>query len=145
MLFRSTQYEPGTVKVVAYNSEGEAVAEQEVHTAGKPHRIELSADRTTLDATGKDLSFINVRVVDKHGNLCPDDTREIKFKVRGDGSYRAAANGNPVSLEQFHLPQMKLFSGQLTAIVQSGEQEGEIVFEATADGVKGAKLIIYTR
>ncbi len=145
LMWMNTQYEPGTVKVVAYNSEGEAVAEQEVHTAGKPHRIELSADRTTLDATGKDLSFINVRVVDKHGNLCPDDTREIKFKVRGDGSYRAAANGNPVSLEQFHLPQMKLFSGQLTAIVQSGEQEGEIVFEATSDGVKGAKLIIYTR
>ena len=39
------------------------------HTAGKPHHIELSADRNQLTADGKDLSFINVRVVDKNGNL----------------------------------------------------------------------------
>ena len=91
------------------------------------------------------MSFINVRVVDKNGNLCPDDSREIKFKVHGAGSYRAAANGNPVSLELFHLPQMKLFSGQLTAIVQSGEEAGKIVFEATAKGVKGAKISLQSR
>ena len=145
LMWMDTKYEPGTVKVVAYDSEGKAVAEKEVHTAGKPYKIELTADRTTLDATGKDMSFINVRVVDKQGNLCPDDTREIKFKVRGEGSYRAAANGNPVSLELFHLPQMKLFSGQLTAIVQSGDKAGKIVFEATADGVKSAKIEIKSK
>ncbi len=145
LMWMDTKYEPGTVKVVAYDAKGNAVAEKEVHTAGKPYKIELTADRTTLDATGKDISFVNVRVVDKQGNLCPDDTREIKFKVRGAGSYRAAANGNPVSLELFHLPQMKLFSGQLTALVQSSDKAGEIVFEATASGVKGAKLVIQSK
>ena len=145
LMWMDTKYEAGTVKVVAYDAAGKVVAEKEIHTAGKPHRIELTADRTDLDATGKDLSFINVRVVDKNGNLCPDDSREIKFKVHGAGSYRAAANGNPVSLELFHLPQMKLFSGQLTAIVQSGEEAGKIVFEATAKGVKGAKISLQSR
>ena len=110
------------MKVVAYDKEGNAVAEEEVHTAGKPHHIELSADRNQLTADGKDLSFINVRVVDKNGNLCPDDTRQIQFKVRGAGAYRAAANGNSASLELFHRPEMKLFSGQLTAIVQTAEE-----------------------
>ena len=142
LMWMDTRYEPGTIRVVAYDSTGRAVAEREVHTAGKPHHIELSADRTVLDATGKDLSFINVRVVDRDGNLCPDDTREISFRVKGAGSYRAAANGNPASLELFHLPQMKLFSGQLTAIVQSADEPGEIVFEASAPGVRGAKLVL---
>lgn len=144
LMWMDTKYEPGTVKVVAYDKDGKAVAETEIHTAGKPHHIELSADRTKLGADGKDLSFINVRVVDKNGNLCPDATNQIEFKVKGAGTYRAAANGNSVSLELFHEPRMKLFSGQLTAIVQAGEKPGNISFEASTKDVKGAKLKIVT-
>lgn len=145
LMWMDVKYEPGTIKVVAYDKEGIAVAEKEVHTAGKPHRIELQADRTQIQADGKDLSFINVRVVDKNGNLCPDATNKIKFKVRGEGTYRAAANGNSVSLELFHLPEMKLFSGQLTAIVNSTETPGVIYFEATSPGLKNAKIEIISR
>ncbi len=140
LMWMDTRYEPGTLKVVAYDEKGNAVAEKEVHTAGKPHHIELSADRKRLSADGKDLSFINVRVVDKRGNLCPDDTRKIRFKVRGAGSFRAAANGNSASLELFHLPEMSLFSGQLTAIVQTTEEPGRIYLEASAPGVESAEI-----
>ena len=145
LMWMDTRYEPGTVKVVAYDEKGTAVAEREIHTAGKPHHIVLSADRKLLKADGKDLSFITVSVVDKDGNLCPDDTRQIQFKVNGAGSYRAAANGNSASLELFHLPQMKLFSGQLTAIVQTSEKAGKITFEASAKGVKSAKIVLESK
>ena len=140
LMWMDTKYEPGTLKVVAYDKDGNAVAEEEVHTAGKPHHIELTADRDRLKADGKDLSFINVRVVDKNGNLCPDATHKVKFNVRGSGSYRAAANGDPSSLESFQAPQMSLFKGQLTAVVQTEETPGVIVFEASAPGVKSAKI-----
>lgn len=140
LMWMDTKYEPGTVKVVAYDKDGQAVAEKEIRTAGKPHHIELCADRTQLDADGKDLSFITVKVVDKDGNLCPDDSRLISFKVKGAGSYRAAANGDAACTYIFHEPRMPLFSGMLTAIVQSGEKPGAIVFEASAKGVKGASL-----
>lgn len=140
LMWMDTKYEPGTVKVIAYDKDGKAVAEKEIHTAGKPHHIELSADRTSLVADGKDLAFINVKVVDKDGNLCPDATNEIMFKVNGAGSYKAAANGNSVSLESFQDSQMKVFSGQLTAIVQTDEKAGDIVFEATSKGLKKAVL-----
>ena len=140
LMWMDTKYEPGTLKVVAYDKDGNAVAEEEVHTAGKPHHIELTADRDRLKADGKDLSFINVRVVDKNGNLCPDATHKVKFNVRGSGSYRAAANGDPSSLESFQAPQMSLFKGQLTAVVQTEETPGVIVFEASASGVKSAKI-----
>lgn len=145
LMWMDTKYEPGTVKVVAYDKDGKAVAEKEIHTAGKPHHIELTADRIQLGADGKDLSFINVKVVDKDGNLCPDATNLIEFKVKGAGNFRAAANGNSISLEPFHEPRMKLFSGQLTAIVQAGEKAGNIRFEATSKGVKGATINISTK
>lgn len=145
LMWMDTKYEPGTVKVIAYNSDGKAVMQKEIHTAGKPHRIELEADRITLAADGRDLSFIRVRVVDAKGNLCLNDTRRISFKVKGAGVYRAAANGDATNLELFHLPQMSLFAGELTAIVQSSETPGTITFEASAKGVKSASLKLKTQ
>ncbi|NDV68129.1 DUF4982 domain-containing protein [Dysgonomonas sp. 25] len=142
LMWMDAIYEPGEVKVVAYNEQGVAVMEKTVRTAGKPHHIELVADRTQLSADGKDLAYINVRVVDKDGNLCPDDQRMITFSVKGNGKYRASANGDATSLDLFHLPQMPVFNGQLTSIVQAGENGGKIVFEAKAKGLKAGVIAI---
>lgn len=144
LMWMDTKYEPGTLKVVAYDENGKPVAEETVKTAGKPDRIVLTADRTELKADGKDIAFVNVKIVDKDGNFCPEETRQINFKVKGAGSYKAAANGNSSSLESFQAPYMKLFSGQLTALAQSSETPGTLTFEATATGVKGAKILIKT-
>lgn len=145
LMWMDTRYEPGAVKVVAYDKNGNAVAEKEIHTASAPHKIVLEADRDVIQADGKDLSFINVRIVDKDGNFCPTEDREIAFTVKGAGTFKAVANGNPVSIESFQEPKMKLFSGQLTAIVQSSEKGGTILFEAKAKGVKSGKIEIRVR
>ena len=138
LMWMDTKYEPGTVKVVAYDKDGKAVAEKEIHTAGKPHHIELIPDRTQIKADEKDLSFVTVRVVDKDGNLCPLADNVISFKVKGAGTYRAGANGNPASLESFQTPKMKVFSGMMTAIVSSSDKPGKIILEASGKGlVKG--------
>lgn len=144
LIWTDVPYEPGELKVVAYDRNGEKAGEKVVHTAGKPHHLELVADRTQLQADGKDLAYITVRVVDKDGNLCPADDRMVTFTVKGAGRYRVAANGDATSLDLFHLPKMPAFSGQLTAIVQTAEAEGEIVFEARAKGVKAARLKLHS-
>lgn len=142
LMWMDTKYEPGTVKVVAYDKDGKAVAEKEIHTAGKPHHIELMPDRSQIKADGRDLSFVTVRVVDKDGNLCPLAENEIRFKVKGAGTYRAGANGNPASLESFQLPRMKVFSGMMTAIISSTDKPGKITLEAIGKGlVKGVLTI----
>ena len=145
LMWMDTKYEPGTVKVVAYNEKGEAVAEKEIHTAGKPDHIELVADRNEIKADGKDLSFVTVRVVDKDGNLCPDAQHLIKYAVKGAGTYRAGANGDPTSLELFHVPQMKVFNGMMTAVVQSTGKPGEITLTATGKGLKSGRLVLISK
>ncbi|MDD6891777.1 MAG: glycoside hydrolase family 2 TIM barrel-domain containing protein [Bacteroidales bacterium] len=140
LMWTDAVYQPGELKVVAYDAQGRVADTRVVRTAGKPHHLELEPDRTCLSADGKDLAYVTVRVVDKDGNLCPSDTRTVRFRVKGAGQYRAAANGDPTSLDLFHLPQMPAFSGQLTCIVQSGGAAGALVLEATAPGVKGARL-----
>ena len=142
LMWMDTKYEPGTVKVVAYNEKGEAVAEKEIRTAGKPHHIELVADRQQIAADGRDLSFITVKVVDKDCNLCPDAQHSIKYTVKGAGFYRAGANGDPVSLELFHQPQMKVFNGMMTAVVQNNGKPGEITLTASGRGLKSAKIVV---
>lgn len=142
LMWMDTKYEPGTVKVVAYDNDGNAVAEKSICTAGQPYKIDLIADRTEITADGKDLSFITVKVVDKKGNLCPLAANQISFKVKGNGNYVAGANGDPTSLESFQEPTMKVFNGMMTAIVSSNEIPGEIIVEATAKGLKKGTVTI---
>lgn len=142
LMWYNTIYEPGEVKVIAYDDNNKAVAEKVVNTAGKPHHIELSTDYSVLKANGKDLAYVTLKVVDKDGNLCPTDSRLVNFKVRGAGKYRASANGDPTCLDLFHLPRMHVFSGMLTVIVQSSEKAGVIELRASAKGVKAGKIKI---
>ncbi len=140
LMWMDTRYEPGTVTVVGYNAKGEPVDTVEVRTAGKPHHIELTADRSDYLATGKDMAFINAKVVDKDGNLCPDATNKLKFAVKGAGSYEAVANGDPSCIELFQSPVMSAFHGQLTGVVRTAEKPGEIVVTVTSPGLKAGQV-----
>lgn len=142
LMWMETVYEPGEVKVVAYDNDGNVTGEKSIRTAGKPDHIVLTPSRDSLTADGEDLVYITVQVADKDGNIVPDDTRRVKFAAKGAGRFRATANGDPTSLDLFHLPEMPLFSGAATAIVQAGDQPGTVTFEAKAPGVKSAKITI---
>lgn len=142
LMWHDAVYQPGEVRVVVYDEQGNPVAEKTVRTAGKPHHIELVTDRSSLQADGKDLAYVTLRIVDKNGNLCPNDGRLVSFKVKGAGKYRASANGDPTCLDLFHKPEMHAFGGMLTVIVQSGEKTGEIELQATAKGIKTGAIRI---
>lgn len=135
LMWMDVKYEPGTVKVVAFDKNGKAVAEKEVKTAGKPHHLVLDADRKTIKADGEDISFVTVSVVDKDGVPCPTATNQLNFKVSGAGTYKAACNGDATSLEIFHEPTMKLFSGKLVVLVQSTDKPGDMQLEVSGSGL----------
>ena len=144
LMWNDVVYQPGELKVVAYDEAGNAVAEKVVRTAGKAASVRLTPDRTVLAADGEDLCYVNVSLVDKDGNPVPADDRLVKVKVSGAGTFKAIANGDPTCLEPFQKPQMHLFSGQLTVLVQSGTEPGEITVEVSGKGVKKGILKIKT-
>ena len=119
-------YEPGEIKVVAYDNNGRVVGEQTVRTAGKPARLSLEADRTTIAADGSDLAFITVSLRDADGTLIPDADNQLEFEVTGAGAFKAVCNGDATSLETFTTPTMRLFHGQLVLVVQASKQPGDI-------------------
>ena len=140
LMWNDVIYEPGVVKVIAFDDQGKAAAEKTLETAGKAYQLKLEPDRTVLTANGDDLSFVTVSVVDKNGIFCPTATNQLKFQVKGSGSFRAACNGDATSLEPFHMPTMKLFSGKLVVVVQSSDKEGDMTLKVSGKGLKSASV-----
>lgn len=139
--WNNVKYEPGEIKVVAYDYDGTAKGEKIIRTAGAPARIVLKADRNSISSKGEDLSFVTVSVVDKNGTPCPTATNNMKFNVSGAGKFRAACNGDATSLVAFNSTEMPLFSGELVVVVE-GLRHGTAMLSVSADGLPTAKLPI---
>lgn len=142
----NTKYEPGEIRVVAYDAQGNKAAEKVIRTAGKPHHIELSADRSELsaltDGDTPDLSFVTVRVLDKDGNLCPNAANQLSFSVKGAAKFNSCCNGDATSTEVFTKPTMKVFKGELVVVVEATSKAGIATLTVTGKGLKSAKLPI---
>ena len=59
----NVKYEPGVLSAKGYD-DGRLVAETRAETTGAPAAIQLSPDRSTVNADGEDVSVVNVSVVD---------------------------------------------------------------------------------
>ena len=132
--WNEVKYEPGELKVVVYDANGNRAGEKVVRTAGKAARLQLDVwtqhDGTPLlHADGDDLAFITVSLTDKNGTLIPDAADALTFSVEGAGQFRAVCNGDATSLEPFTQPTMKLFAGQLVVVVQAGKQAGNLTLK----------------
>ena len=139
--WNNVKYEPGEIKVVAYDYDGTAKGEKIIRTAGTPARIVQKADRNSISSKGEDLSFVTVSVVDKNGTPCPTATNNMKFNVSGAGKFRAACNGDATSLVAFNSTEMPLFSGELVVVVE-GLRHGTAMLSVSADGLPTATLPI---
>ena len=151
MRWMDVKYEPGEIKIVAYDKNGNKAEEKIVKTAGKPHHIVLEPDRKVLKATpitdgyftdSPDLSFVTVSVVDKDGNLCPDAANQLTFSVNGSAKFNSACNGDATSIETFTNPTMKVFHGKLVVVVEakSALHKGTATLTVKGSGLKPATV-----
>lgn len=135
------KYEPGSVKVVA-RKDGKVVGEKEIQTAGEPEKIRLIPDRNTLNADGKDLSFVTVEIVDAEGNLCPLADNLVHFEVEGNLFIAGVDNGSQTSMERFKDNKRKAFNGKCLVVLQNDGRNGAARLKAVAEGLKDAVVEI---
>jgi beta-galactosidase len=134
-------YEPGTVRVVAYKK-GKRWAENVVETAGASTKITLRADRATIHADGRDLSYVTVALVDENGTLTPRAKNRVRFAVSGPGEIVATDNGDATNLESFQAKEKNAFNGLCLVIVRSKPgAAGAITLRAESDGLQGARIL----
>lgn len=133
------KYEAGTAKVISRKN-GKTVLTREIKTAGKPAKIILEADRSQLNANGYDLSFITAKIVDAQGILVPYADNEVQFSVKGDVTIAGTDNGSQTDLSSFQSNQRKALHGLCLAVIKSGKKGGEVLVNATAEGLVPATL-----
>jgi beta-galactosidase len=137
-------YSPGTLKAVGRTG-GKEILTREISTAGVPAKIILEADRITIAADGKDLSFVTVKVLDAQGTLVPHADNLIQFNVSGEGKIVGVDNGLQTSDESFKADKRKAFNGLCLAVIQSTEKAGRIILRATSEGMKEVAIMINSK
>jgi beta-galactosidase len=136
------KYEAGELRAVAYKA-GKKWAEDTVRTAGAAARLLVQADRDSIAADGRDLSFVTLTVADNAGNHVPRASNLVRLEVQGPAEIVAVDNGDATSHASFHAHDVKAFNGMGVAIVRlkKGAAQQAIV-TATADGLQAAKVVI---
>lgn len=143
LIWPDVVYQPGELRVVAYDAAGKPAMEKTIKTAGRPARVVLSASRQTVPNNPDELVYVTVTVVDRDGNPVPDATNLVKFAPAKGTRFVATANGDAASLRSFQLPEMELFSGACTAIIAPDTEAAEqITLRVTSPGLKSATISI---
>ena len=140
----------GTISAEAYDEnnrlipEGSTEGNASVTTTGKAAKLKADADRKTITADGKDLSYIEVDVTDANGHIVPDAANRVTFDVKGAGKLVGVDNGSSPDHDSYQADNRKAFSGKVLAIVQSTKESGEITVTAKADGLQSSTVKIAT-
>src|SRR5207253_8701026 len=97
------------------------VSEAEIETTEAPTRIELSPDRTAIQADRRDVSVINISILDPKGRVVPVANNLIHFQLEGPGKIIGVGNGNCSSHERDICTsewQRSAFNGLAQVIIQ---------------------------
>ena len=111
-------FEAGRIEAISYK-DGKEVARAVRETTGPAAGLRLTADRSTIDANGYDLSYITVEAVDAQGRAIPTADAMLRFRVEGAGELFGVDNGNAADTLCLKGTQKALFSGKALAVVRS--------------------------
>jgi beta-galactosidase len=137
----SVPYTPGTLKAVGMRGD-QAIAESVLTTADNAAALRVTADRTTIDADGQDLSFVMVEAVDAEGRFQPHADQEIQFSISGPGVIAAVGNGDGEDPAPYQGDRRKLFQGRALVVVRTSKQSGPITLTAKTPGLSDGTVTI---
>ena len=145
LIWDRTVYEPGELRVVAYDSQGNKAAESVRRTAGCPVRlIATLSSGQPLDISKADIGLVTVSAVDREGNICPWSTDIVSVSIDGEASFIGAANGDPSCLYSLKEPAMPLFGGQMSVLIGTTKRAGSAMITFSASGLKSFSMPVKT-
>ncbi|MCT4589968.1 MAG: DUF4982 domain-containing protein [Carboxylicivirga sp.] len=138
------KYAPGKLEAIGYKN-GKKVLRDKIVTAGKPAKLRLVADKTTLKADGRDVTVVRVEVLDRKGNFVPLASNQLSFEVSGDAKILGTGNGDPSSDEIDSHPSRKAFNGKAVVLIQAGKKSSELKLKVSATGLNVAELTLHSK
>lgn len=140
--FENVAYQPGTLKAVGYNENGEAESEYEIKTAGHAAALKLTLIQNPdgMKADGADMALVQIEVVDQSGRRCPLDNRLINWKLEGPAEWRGGAAKSPNGDNCILDTTLPVEAGVNRVLVRSTTKPGQITLTATAKGLAPQSL-----
>jgi len=126
-------------------NEGKEICSNSVQTAGEPAKVVLVADRTEIVADGWDLSYVEARIVDANGTICPSSDMLLKFNIAGEGIILGVGNGDAASLDSFTGKSVHTYRGLCRVVIKSTKKAGSIQLTGSAEGLKASTVDIVVK
>ena len=137
----SIPYQAGTLKAIGL-VKGKPASEFSLQTTGPATRIELIPDTKTLAADGTSICHLEYRIVDASGRRVVDAALPVTFEVSGPADLLGLGSGDLSNLEDPHALTHRTFQGRGLAILQAGNQAGEIHIRASAPELPAAEVVL---
>lgn len=131
-------YEKGEIRAVAFDDEGNVIAEQVRRSFGDAKRIRLAPDKEQLVADGTDLIFVEIGMEDGEGNPVENANNRVRVDVEGAGRLVGLDNGDSTDYDPYKGVSRRLFSGKLMAIIAAKLEPGEIRMTVSSPGMESA-------
>ena len=126
-------YEPGELIAKAYNTDGSIIATDRTASFGDTSEL-----RTEESCYGY-LRFITISAYDKNGEFAANARDRIRVSVGGNARLLGLDNGDSTDYDSYKGDNRRLFSGQLTAIVQ-GDGDIEVDIDRSEIPVRKIEL-----
>jgi hypothetical protein len=142
--FEDVAWEPGTLRAVGYDAEGEQVCEAAEETVGDPVAIELTPRTapTGWRADGHDLALVDVEVVDEDGRRNPVAFDEVEFDLDGPAEWRGGIAKGP---DNYVLSEeLPVELGVNRVLVRSTREAGTVTLTARSEGLESATVELET-
>ena len=125
------EYHKGEIRAVAYDDDGNVVAEDVKKSFGDPAKIILIPEKEKYG----NLYFIQIMTADKDGTLVENARNYITIKVTGDAELVGTDNGDSTDYDEYKskdgvIHTRRLFANRLLAIVRAKCENSS--FEVTA-------------
>ena len=140
-------YQSGELKAIGFKKG--RILQSLVSTTDAASSIQFSPSVKEVSADGVGIVVVNVSVQDSKGREVPDANHLIRFSIKGDAKIIGVGNGDPSSHEADQCEEGKwqrsLFNGKCQLIVQVGKQPGNVIVEATGEGLQENKIDILAK
>jgi Beta-galactosidase/beta-glucuronidase len=141
-------YRPGKVVATGYKK-GRKVLVETIETTEKASAVALEADRTALQADGRDLAVVTVCLKDRKGRFVPNACEWVTLEVNGPARILGVGNGDPAWQEKERPDdpdartfRVRTFNGLAQVLVQSDGAPGVATLTVSGTGLASAALTI---
>ena len=147
----NVEYHKGEIKAVAYDKNGNVIAEDVKKSFEDPAKILLkpepdySSRRNCEERIDEALHFIQIMLADKDGTLVENARNYITFNVAGDAELIGMDNGDSTDFEEYlsttgRSQTRKLFANRLIAVVRSKSKGASFVITAASAGLPNVSM-----